>query len=121
MLAERADRVRVIDIGVGIRHADDNRPEALVVVAAGREHRGYQRIPLVVTQGQEQRHFALNMRFETDLLLEINLGERLKALDRLFMLLAKELLDGMAHAFGFGGSLRFSLDPKPGFPAWGIA
>src|ERR1700730_17527484 len=31
MLAERADRVRVLGIGVGIRHADDDRPETAVV------------------------------------------------------------------------------------------
>jgi hypothetical protein len=61
------------------------------------------------------------MRFEADLLFEVNLGGRLEALYRLFFLLAKELLDGMAHAFGFYRGLGFSLDPKPGLPAWSIA
>src|SRR5260370_38399118 len=61
------------------------------------------------------------MRFEADLLLEVNLGGRLEALYRLFFLLAKELLDGGAHAFGFYRGLGFGLDPKPGLPAWSIA
>src|ERR1700732_1019630 len=61
------------------------------------------------------------MRFEADLLFEVNLGGRLEALYRLFFLLAKELLDGVAHAFGFYRGLGFSLDPKPGLPAWSIA
>src|ERR1700731_4101201 len=61
------------------------------------------------------------MRFEAYLLFEVNLGGRLEALYRLFLLLAKELLDGVAHAFGFYRGLGFGLDPKPGLPAWSIA
>src|SRR5580692_8934852 len=61
------------------------------------------------------------MRFEADLLFEVNLGGRLEALYRLFLLLAKELLDGVAHAFGFYRGLGFGLDTKPGLPAWSIA
>src|ERR1700720_2775615 len=61
------------------------------------------------------------MRFEADLLFEVNLGGRLEALYCLFFLLAKELLDGVAHAFGFYRGLGFSLDPKPSLPAWSIA
>ena len=74
MLAERFDRVGVVDIRVGIRHADDDRPEAPVVVSARWEHRGDQRITVAVAQSQEQRHLALNMRFEANLLLKIYLG-----------------------------------------------
>src|SRR5712692_7179545 len=61
------------------------------------------------------------MRLEPDLLLEGNRGRRLKGLDRLLLLLAKKLLDGVAHAVGFTGGLGFGLDPEPGFVAWGIA
>src|SRR5690242_10929264 len=61
------------------------------------------------------------MRFEADLLLEVNLGSRLKALYRPFFLLAKELLDSVAHAFGFYRGLGFGLNPKPGLPARSIA
>src|ERR1700726_1310191 len=107
MLAESTDGVRMLHIRVGIRYSDDDRPEAPVVAAARREHGGYQRITLVVAQRQEQRHFALYMRFEADLLLEINLGGRLEALYCLFFLLAKELLDSVAHAFGFYRGLGF--------------
>src|SRR5271167_3320429 len=53
MLAERFDRVGVVDIRVGVRHADDNRPEAPVVLPAWWEHRGDERIAFVVAQGQE--------------------------------------------------------------------
>src|SRR6266853_2137946 len=61
------------------------------------------------------------MRLEPDLLLEGNLGRRLKGLDRLLLLLSKKLFDGVAHAVGFTGGLGFGLDPEPGFLAWGIA
>src|SRR5947207_15688185 len=61
------------------------------------------------------------MRFEADLLFEINFGCRLEALYRLFFLLAKKLFDGVTHAFGFHRGLGFGLDPKPGLPAWSIA
>jgi hypothetical protein len=74
MLAERLDRVGVVDIWVGVRDPDDDRPEAPVVLPARREHRGDQRVAFVIAQGQEQRHLALNMRFEPDLLLKAHLG-----------------------------------------------
>src|SRR5438045_9518140 len=61
------------------------------------------------------------MRVEADLLFEVSLGGGLEALYRLFFLLTKEFLDGMAHAFGFYCGLGFGLDPKPGLPAWSIA
>src|SRR5260370_23504946 len=61
------------------------------------------------------------MCFEADLPLKVHRGRRLKALRRLFLLLAKEFLDSMAHTVGFSCGLGFGLDPKPGFPAWGIA
>src|SRR5690242_1215421 len=61
------------------------------------------------------------MRFEADLLLKVNLGGGLEALHRPFFLLSEELLDGVAHAFGFYRRLGFGLDSKPGLPAWGIA
>src|SRR5215472_1377377 len=61
------------------------------------------------------------MRFEADLLLEIHLRGRLEALDRFLLLLAMELLDCVAHAFRLYRRFRLGLDPKPGFPAWGIA
>src|SRR6266404_3308610 len=48
MLTERADRVGVVDIGVGIRHADDDRPEGAIVAPAGRQHGGRQRVAFVV-------------------------------------------------------------------------
>jgi hypothetical protein len=38
MLAERFDRVGVIDIWVGIRQADDDRPEAPVILPSRWEH-----------------------------------------------------------------------------------
>ena len=53
MLAERFDRVGVIDIRIGVRQADDDRPEAPVVLPAWWEHRSDQRIAFVVAQGQE--------------------------------------------------------------------
>ena len=53
MLAESADGVRMLDIGVCIRYPNDYRPEAPVVVAAWREHGRHQRITLVVAQCQE--------------------------------------------------------------------
>jgi len=121
MLAESADRLSVVAIWIRIRHANDDWPEAFVVAAAGREHRGHQRITLIVTQGQEYWHLALDVRFEPDFPLEVNLGSRLKALYRLFLFFAKELLDGMAHSFGFDRGLGLGLDPKPGLPAWGVA
>ena len=49
MLAERFDRVGVVDIWVGVRHADDDRPEAPVVAAAGRKHGGNQRIAFILS------------------------------------------------------------------------
>src|SRR5262249_18487819 len=70
---------------------------------------------------QEQRHLALDVGFEPDLLLEENLGRRLERLDRLFLLLAKKLLDGMAHPVGFTGGFGFCFDSEPGLSAWGIA
>src|SRR5215469_17550788 len=48
MLTESADTVRVLDIGIRIGHTDNDRAEAAVIVAAGREHRGDQRIALIV-------------------------------------------------------------------------
>jgi len=61
------------------------------------------------------------MGFEPDLLLEEDFGHRLEGLDRFFLLLPKELLDGMAHDVGFTGGFGFGFDPEPGLPAWGIA
>src|SRR2546430_7664299 len=61
------------------------------------------------------------MGFEPDLLLEKDFGHRLEGLDRFFLLLPKELLDGMAHDVGFTGGFGFGFDPEPGLPAWGIA
>src|SRR6266446_519291 len=61
------------------------------------------------------------MGFEPDLLLEENFGQRLERLDRLFLLLTKELLNRMAHAVGFGGGFGFGFDSEPGLAAWGVA
>src|SRR4029077_14431029 len=66
-------------------------------------------------------HLALNMRFQPDLLLKENLGQRLKGVGRLFLLLAEKLLDGVAHTVGFGCGLGLRLDPKPSIPAVCIA
>ena len=74
MLAEGTNRIGVIDIGVGVRDADDDRAKAAVVAPAGRKHGGDERVPLIVAQCQEQRHLPLHMCFEADLLLEIHLG-----------------------------------------------
>ena len=73
MLAESADGIGVLTIGVRIRHADDDRPEAPVVAAAGRKHGGNQRIAFIVPERQKQWHFALDVGFKTDLLLNIDL------------------------------------------------
>ena len=51
MLAKGSDGVGVIGVRVGIRHADDNRPEAAVVASAGRQHGGRQRVSFVVASG----------------------------------------------------------------------
>ena len=48
VLAESADGVCVLEIRVRIRHPDNDRTEALVVLAAGRKHRGDQWVPFVV-------------------------------------------------------------------------
>src|SRR5271166_3623558 len=48
MLAERFDRFAVLDIGVAVGHADDNRAKRAVILAAGRQHRGRERVPFVV-------------------------------------------------------------------------
>jgi hypothetical protein len=75
----------------------------------------------VGAQRQEQRHLALDMRLEADLLLERHLGDRLEALRRLFLLLAKIFFDRMAHRFRFAHGLGLGLDPKPGFAVGGVA
>jgi hypothetical protein len=121
MLAERANGIGMVDIRVRICHPDNDRPEGTIVMSSGRQHRGDQRIALVVSQRQEQGHLALDVRFEANLLLEIHLRRRLEALDRLFLLFAKELLHRVAHRVRFARSLSFGLDPKPSLPAWGIA
>src|SRR5467141_3564711 len=61
------------------------------------------------------------MGFEPDLLLEENFGQRLERLDRLFLLLTKELLNGMAHAVGFSCGFGFGFVSETRRPAWGIA
>jgi hypothetical protein len=48
MLAKGSDGVGVIGVRVGIRHADDDWPEAAVVASAGRQHGGRQRVSFVV-------------------------------------------------------------------------
>src|SRR5579859_2315513 len=54
------------------------------------------------------------MRFQPDLLLERNHGDRLKAGRGLFLLLAEVFLHGVPHRFRFGCRLGFGLDPEPG-------
>src|SRR5882672_60744 len=44
MLGERADRIALIGIGIGVARSDDDRTKAPVVAAARRQHRGCQRI-----------------------------------------------------------------------------
>jgi len=53
MLAEYFDRVSVVGVRIGIRQADNDRSEAPVILSAGWEHRGDQRIAFVVAQRQE--------------------------------------------------------------------
>ena len=48
MLTESADAVRVLDIGIRVGHTDNDRAEAAIIVAAGRQHRCDQRIALIV-------------------------------------------------------------------------
>src|SRR5207244_2062718 len=106
---------------VGVAGADDDRPEAAIVAPARRQHRGGQRLAAIVAQRQKQRHLALDMLFQADLLLEIDLGDRAKALRRLVLLLAEIFLDRVAHGLRLGDRLRFALDPKPGLAAWRVA
>src|ERR1700720_3896571 len=48
MLAECANRIALLGVGIGVALADDDRPEAAVVPAAGRQHRRRQRAALAV-------------------------------------------------------------------------
>src|SRR5439155_26256161 len=66
-------------------------------------------------------HLALDILFQADLLLEIDLGDRAKALRRLVLLLAEIFLDRVAHGLRLGDRLRLALDPKPGLAAWRVA
>src|SRR5207302_3125928 len=100
MLAERADRIALVRIGIGIAGSDDNRPEAAVVESAGGQHRRSERGPIHVAQGQKQRHLALDVRLQADLLLEIDLRDRWKALRSLVLLFADVYLEGLANCLG---------------------
>src|SRR5579884_3287501 len=121
MLGEGADCVALLGIGVGIARPDDDRAEAAVVAAICRQHRGRERRPVHVAQRQEQRHLALDVRLQPDLLLEIDLRHRAEALRRLVLLLAEVLLDGVTHRFRFGDRLGLGFDPKPGLAPRRIA
>src|SRR5438874_6248422 len=76
MLAQRTDRIALTRIGIGIVGPDDDRPKAAVVAPVRRQHRGCKRGTVHLAQRQEQRHLALDVCLEADLLLEIDLRYR---------------------------------------------
>src|SRR5438552_8523471 len=121
MLAERADRIALARIRIGVAGPDDDRPEASVVLSARRQHRGGKRGAVHLAQCQEQRHLALDVRLEADLLLERHLRDRAEALRRPVLLLAKVFFDGVAHGFRFGDRLGLGLDAEPRLAARAIA
>src|ERR1700687_3769121 len=53
MLGERADRVALIGVGIGVSRSDDDRPKAPVIATARRQHCGRQRVAVAVAQREE--------------------------------------------------------------------
>src|SRR5260370_6212174 len=75
MFAQRGDRLAMNGVGVAVLRADDDGPETAIIAPAGRQHRGREWLAVVVGHGEEDRHLALDMRLQPDLLLEGNGGD----------------------------------------------
>src|SRR5438876_5962599 len=70
MPAQRLDGGSMLGIGIAIVRPDDDHPKGRVRFPAGRQHGRDDRRASGISQGQEQRHLAQDMRLEADLLLD---------------------------------------------------
>src|SRR5581483_12017543 len=68
--AERLDRGTMVRIGIAVLGPHDDDAKGRVLLAAGRQHRRRERRPLGVPQRQKEGHRPLDVRLETDLLLD---------------------------------------------------
>src|SRR5260221_12127334 len=121
MFAQRGDRLAMNRVGVAVLRADDDGLKVAIIAPPGRQHRGGERLAVVVAQGEEDRHLALDMRLQPDLLLEENGGDGPIGFGRLRLGVAEIFFDGVAHGSRIAFRLGFGLDAKPGSPAGGLA
>src|ERR1700721_3582070 len=92
VIAERANCVAVLREWVAVRESDDDRLDR-ALTSFRRQHRGGERIALAVAQGQENRHDALDVRLQPDVLLDKGSGWPV-GFDGVLLRLAKMLLHG---------------------------
>src|SRR4051812_45444116 len=121
MTPESLDGVVIKQVRVAVLRTDDNRLEGRIVTTFGGQFGRHMRDSIVVTQGQEERHAALDMRLQSDIALDeigrCGLVARCGGLP----FAAEMLFHGMAHGGRLLGGLGFGLKPEPSLAARSVA
>ncbi len=121
MPAQGLNGLAVFGVGIAVPRPDDDDLKAFVIAAAGGQHGRGQAVAFTIPQGQKQRHLALQMRRQTDILFNKDRRCGFVGCRGLVFLAPEMLLDRMPHQGGFLIRLHLGLHTEPGFPARSIA
>jgi hypothetical protein len=120
VLAQLANGLTMLGVGIPVLRTNNDDPEGRVIAPVWRQHRCGEGCPLGTAQRQEQGHDTLHVSLEADVLLNKRAGGRAIGARCGFPRLVEVFLNHVTHHVGLERGFTFSLDPKPGFEAWGI-